>query len=386
MIQHKRRGKIMELNVGLLIDFGNSQTRATLIKRGESKLYTFDNKFVELPQGYVVPEEYANEKSTIFSSGGVYFANGQIVDREFLGLDEKPSALESKSAQLVTELSARLVIMKMIEALSKEYSTNIENMKITFNIAILLPALEHATLKDDAEKSLVAKIKKITQVQSFAPYNYTCDFTIEKVVAHPEGLTAYFDAFYTKSDTGIIEVPENKEFEHGYNLVLDIGAGTTDIVLILDNEMVLASKETFAIGGNFVSSKVERLIIEKFKFKPTKIEEVVRTCVLREGTTVHLVEDLVNKAKHDYSVTLVKDIKTYLERMNIAMPNVSSVLIVGGGALPAIRDGVEVSPPMAKVAHQYLQKLAPKLKVMHTGDRNLREMNIRGLELLFLYS
>ena len=75
----------MEVKAGLLIDFGNSETRAMVLARGKCHIMRLSNKFAELKQGYKVAYEYENGKSTIFKLCETHFANGEIVEREFVG-------------------------------------------------------------------------------------------------------------------------------------------------------------------------------------------------------------------------------------------------------------------------------------------------------------
>ena len=236
----------MKVNAGILIDFGNSETRMTLLSGGKSNTYILSNRFAILPAGYTVPAEYNNDKSNILCVGGVYYANGYLADREFEGQLLRPSAVQGKYEQLVTEISLNLVFIKALTELAKENNVGVNEIEASFNMSVLLPPLEHDTHINEMRKL----IKGVTSVVSYLPVSFESKFKIEKLKILPEGVAAFFGVAFAEEDGNLVEVPENKEYCSGNVMIIDIGAGTTDIVLIKDTELVLDSKDTFSIGGN----------------------------------------------------------------------------------------------------------------------------------------
>jgi len=388
----------MNIKAGLSVDIGNSETRVALMTGGKTYFYKLSNKFAELRAGYQINDKYMNGKSYVLQVNKTYYANGQLVDREFKGVELRPSSLQSKTDQLVTELTFNLIFYKALLILSKVYSVPISNMKVTFNISTLLPPLDQEVNSD----KLKEKLKSITQIDAYLPVRLQSNIEVENVEVLPEGVTAFFGALFTDGVTeedvsyiddivivndgkGLEEVEENKTFNTGYVLILDIGAGTTDVSLILDMELVEASKDTFNRGGNTVQSIITNELKKKYGFSPTDLSRVISEAVLEEGVDTYNVEDIVTYAKSVYSKMMISDLRQYLERLTIPMQSIKGLLVVGGGALPSVRDGVVVSPSMAEVLMGYLKELAPRIRLVDTKDKNLRDLNILGLSYIHKY-
>lgn len=390
----------MIVNAGLLIDFGNSETRVVVISGNKSFKYNMSNKFAELPAGYRIPTKYVNEKSNIFGIDGSYYANGYIVEREFARVEVRPSALQSKVDQLVTELTINLAVIKALSVLSQAYNVAPSSLDVTFNISALLPPLDHEV----NEQRLLDKIKSINNVTTLVPAQFQTQFKVGDVMVNSEAVAAFFGAFYrevggaqptyngevlvrdSSQAVELVEVEENKKFMNGYVLVLDIGAGTTDVALFKDMELIERSKDTFKLGGNTVASIISNDLKKRYGFTPNNMKRVITEGLLEEGSEVHPVEDIVTAAKDHYSKSLMEEIRQYLERIMVDMPVIKGLLVAGGGALPSIRDGQEVSPAMARVLMGYLNTLAPKMEPLNTEGKDLRDLNIDGLMFIHKYA
>jgi hypothetical protein len=433
----------MIVKAGLLVDFGNSGTRVYLLTGAHAFRFNMSNKYVDLPAGYKVNSKYANEKSTVFEFNGQYFANGLLVEREFIGKEIRPSALQSKTEQLVTDLTLNLAIIKALNLLALAHNTPVAALDITFNVSVLLPPLDHEV----NESKMVDLINKQNHAKTLLPVQIDAKFKIGDVVVHSEAVSAFFGAFYREDglkvlpqnegkslrkgdvlvrDNGnhvsLVDVEKNLKFATGYTLVLDIGAGTTDVALFLDMELVENSKDTFTRGGNTVESVVRNEIKKKFGFVPTNLQRVIAEGILVEGNEEHDVKEIVTLAKEMYSRTTKEDITQYLERMSISMQLVKGLLVAGGGSLATKRfidaegnfvmvlepvnptdapkisikgqvyndsevpyNEVEVSPAMSEVLMNFLKELAPRMEVLDTEGKDLRGLNIEGLLFLHKY-
>jgi hypothetical protein len=417
----------MIVKAGLLVDFGNSGTRVFVTSGNNAFRYDMSNKFAELPAGYKVPAKYANEKSTIFEYKGSYFANGLIVEREFTGKEMRPNALQSKTDQLVTDLTLSLAFIKAMSILGLAYNVAPPSLDVSFNVSVLLPPLD----QERDESKMLSKISELSVVKTLLPVSMECKFKIgDSVSVHGEAVAAFFGAFYKEEglkvlpvnegksllkgdvivrDNGqhvsLVEVEGNKKFTQGYTLVLDIGAGTTDVALFLDMELVDMSKETFKRGGNNVESIVRNELKKKFGFTPPSMQRVIASGILNEGVDSHDVSEIVTLAKEVYSRQTKEDIVQYLEFINIDMPVIKGLLVAGGGSLASkrwvdaegteyaedeLKDGVVytekiVSPAMAEVLINYLKELAPRMEPLDTEGKDLRALNIEGLLYLHKY-
>lgn len=372
----------MKIRAGLLIDFGNSETRVTLIANNNSKTFLLSNRFAVLPSGYVIPAEYKNDKSNILCVGSCYYANGHLADREFQGELIRPSALQKKSEQLVTEISLNLALITAVSELASGSGIIVSELEPTFDVSVLLPPMEH----DTSVEAIRNLIKGVKVVHSFLPQQFDCAINIGDVKVFSEGVAAFFGVYYKEEDGELVEVPENSRYSEGYILILDIGAGTTDVVMIKDMELVLDSKDTFNLGGNMVEGELKKLIRKNYGFTPNDVSKVVATGELEDGASLVDVSDLVTKAKDSYSKRLLENIKTYLERMSMSMREVKSVLVIGGGSLPSVRDGVVVSPAMSDVLVNYLKELSPNISMMNIDGKNPRMLNIEGLQFIHKFS
>ena len=372
----------MKVTAGILIDFGNSETRMTLLVNNKSKTIVLSNKFAALESGYTVPLEYDNDKTNVICVNGSYYASGALADREFAGQLIRPSSMQNKSEQLVTEISYNMALITAIRELSVGSGLSVSEIEPTFNISVLLPPMEH-DIHIDTMKQL---LKNVNSVTSYMPVEFTCPVKIDKVQVLPEGVAAFFGVYYTEQDGGLVEVFENLAFSTGNVLILDIGAGTTDVVMIKDTELVLDSKDTFSLGGNTVEGQLRKLLRQKYGFTPSDISSIVERGELNDGNTVKDVSALVTSAKDMYSKMLMTHIHGYLERMSISMREVKGILVVGGGSLPSMRDGKVVSPAMSDVLINYFKELSPNISLMNTEGKNPRLLNIEGLQYIHKYS
>ena len=91
-------------------------------------------------------------------------------------------------------------------------------------------------------------VKDITVIDSVFP-SIKIDVTVSNVIVLPEGFCAYAGVVYEKGET----YRSSHKFLIDENvLVFDIGAGTTDCVLIKQNKLIQNSKYTITQGGNNV--------------------------------------------------------------------------------------------------------------------------------------
>lgn len=432
----------MIITAGLLLDFGNSETRAVVLAGKKAYRFNLSNRFANLPTGYKVPRRYMDDKSTIFIYKRSVFASGLIVEREFVGNQIRPSALQSKTEQVVTDLTLNLAIIKAMRILAEANATSITNLDVTFNVSVLLPPLDHEV----HEEAMIEKIRNLEKVQPLNPNpNGALTYRIgDNVNVYSEAVSAFFGALFQEEgarelegskgkslengdvivkDNGesiqLTEVEQNKRFATGYSLVLDIGAGTTDVAIFKDSELVEKSKETFNQGGNMVSSIVLNGIKKKFGFTPYDLQRVIATGILDEGDYKHDVSDIVTEAKFEYARQTRADLMEYLERISLDLRVVKGLLVSGGGSLPSIRkvasieeqvqedgttkqvlgaevteeqiaNGAEyqeavVSPPMAGILVDFLKEIAPRIEAVHVESKDLRDLNIKGLVYLHKY-
>lgn len=383
--------KNMKVNAGLLVDIGNSETRVTVLLGGREKTVVLSNHFAELPPNYVAPSDYTPKNSTILhliekvegtsKAIKIPYANGLLADVEFIGKCLRPSSIHLKTEQMVTKLTMVLAVKTALEIIAEMKEVEIAEVDVTFDVSVLLPPTEH----DINIEEMKALVHDIGEVSVLMP-EIQKKIKIGEVNVLPEGIAAFFGVFFEENEGDIQEVPENADFGEGYVLIFDIGAGTTDVVLVKDTAMVSDSKQSYSAGGNKVISELGKLIQKKYKFKPKDVAKVIETGVLIDSSKEIDVSELITQAREDYARGIKVELVEYLERMEITLRDVKGVLVVGGGTLPTIKDGVEVSDAMSAVLLRYFKTLAPNIREVSTLGKNPRMLNIEGLKFIHKYS
>lgn len=376
----------MIIKAGVLVDFGNSETRFRLLSGNLRYKGVLPNHFAKMKAGDSIVEE----EGYFFKHGGLWWGAGEYARREFGKAGLKPTSQYSKVDQLTTALSMNLVFCECIEQLHNHFGVPYNSMEVTFTVSVLLPPMEHGRDSDKMKEI----IRSITHVEMIKPYAITdggFDFSIdENVRVTPEGVAAFFAACFHETEEGLVERPENAVYTKGLVLILDIGAGTTDMALIRDSRILSSSKRTLSMGGNTIMEKLRDLCDNdpevKYDPEPEALEHIIETGTLPIGVGEIHVERLLNLAKDAYLDRLLREIIRYREGAGISLKDIKGVLAVGGGALPAIRDGEIVSPSLAANLVKSLKSDCPYIGEVSSCGQSVREMNIIGLEYLYKYT
>ncbi len=71
----------------------------------------------------------------------------------------------------------------------------------------------------------------------------------------------------------------------------------------------------------------------------------------------------------------------------MSMREVKGTLVVGGGSLHTIHNGVEVAPALSSVIVDYMRTTSPNIALVDVpSTMNPRYLNILGLEIICKYS
>jgi hypothetical protein len=325
------------------------------------------------------------EDTTVFLYNGLCIANGRMVAKEFQSSYIEPGSYTVKTTQNTTDYTLNMVFIKCITFFAKEYNCKPEEFNITFNVSILLPPKEE---KEYANK-MIEKIKSFNSVNVKIPKVYKCNSTVDRVDVQPEGVAAFFGAYFEEKDGELIECEENKKFGTGSVLVIDIGAGTTDLNIIQDCELMYGSRETFKIGGNTVRSILEQEISSKYgvSLASTQMyDRVISEGILEVGAKEFDVADLVTAAKKEYSKQLSTKLKRDIAGIDGDIASLKGLLVVGGGSLASVRNDEVVSPAMAEIIiNDITSEIAPYSELMSTHGINTRLLNIEGLRIIYKY-
>lgn len=341
----------------VIIDLGNSSTKCTVLfgkdgKTGKYRERSFEipNVFAPINEGYVVSGEYDTQTSTILrvdtSIGGASikgcYCNGELQRKEKPLVTIKPSATAKKYTLASTALSYRLAFLFASKAiLAIQRSSDFSQLDITWKVVTLLPPgdLEAGS---EAIKDVVAEIDCIDSVYPEA----NIPIKIEKVVVLPEGYCAYAAVVYDKGMT----------FRQDYSylteetvLVFDIGAGTTDCLIVQNNKLVQNSKYTVTQGGNNVFQLVrKKLRLNGLDLSDDVIREGVITGFVKDGAQQVNIANYINEAKDEIAQKIISEFQDFLELTDIRVRSLGYILICGGGSMQD-SDNSEVKPLSEKI-------------------------------------
>lgn len=341
----------------ITVDLGNSETRVNIeIETPKGDTVTEDiflsNKFYKYETNSVdVPSAYNPENSSIIKISGGYtgaYANGDIVEKEYPKSCIKPTAKKTK-ASLTSALSFALSVTKAIDLIAKKYDVDFNDIDYAWDVLALMPPAQCTERNIKAFEEELEKIQSVTNCfNSYGGNGSTIPVKIpvkvNKVTVLPEGFAAYVGCMYNRD----VEIRKGYEsyIEGTTTLVIDIGAGTTDILIIVDGEVIDNSKETFDYGGLNVRAKVKRFIKDEYGYNDildSDLEEVVSTGKLKDGSKYIDVSELVMLAKKEVSKSLVGEIQDYLNDIEYPLRKIEGALVVGGGTLGGI-EGSNIEP------------------------------------------
>lgn len=365
-------------NAILVVDLGNSSTKCAVLfgkdaKTGRFRKREFDipNVFAPIEEGYEVSADYSDETSTILRvdttlNGEMIsgcFCNGELQEKEKPLSTIKPSASAKKYDLDSTVLSYRLAFLFACKGiLSLQRATDYTQLDITWKVVTLLPP---GDIETGAAK-LKELINNIDKVEALYPA-VNIPIKIASVTVMPEGFCAYAGAVYEEGAT----------FRTGYDflteetvLVFDIGAGTTDCLLIKENKLVQNSKYTITQGGNNVHQLVRRsLRMKGLDIDDNTIRNGIVTGKVRDGSKDVDIIDIINSAKADVAQKIVSEIQDFLDLTDIKARSVGYVLVCGGGSMQD-SEVAEIIPLSKRVIESF-KKLSPNAELVEIPTRTV---------------
>ena len=375
----------------LVVDLGNSSTKGKVLfgkdsQTGKFRERKFDlsNVFAPIDEGYVVSSDYDDSTSTILYAdtslnGRVIkgnFCNGDLQAKEKPLCTIKPSASDKKYNLDSTVLSYRLAFLYAYKAImNMQRISDFNQLDITWSVVTLLPPGD----LDEGAEPLKNLIRNIDRLQVVYP-EVDIPIKIDKVVVLPEGYCAYAGVVY---DIGHQFRPDYKFLTEETVLVADIGAGTTDILLIKNNKLVQNSKYTITQGGNNVYQLVRRkLRMQGLDIDDSDIKNGIITGEVKDGSKKISIVNIVNEAKAEVAQKIVSEIQDFLEVTDIKARSVGYVLVCGGGSMQD-SDVKEIIPMSNKVI-EYFKQLSPNSDLVkiptHLVNKELEDGDIVKVE------
>lgn len=357
-------------NAILVLDLGNSSTKVT-VKYGkgadgryQEESFDLSNMFAFLDKGYEVSDEYTEENSTILSVDTYVddnhiqgdFCNGELQAKEFTLAMIKPSAHDKKWNLDASALSIRLAFLfafRSIMQMARVYDP--EQLDISWHVVTLLPSGD----LDMGRDKLIEMIKSVTHIEAKMPaLSFDVEVLDVKVLA--EGFCGFAGVLY---DNGC-------KFRTGYEflknetvMVFDIGAGTTNCMLIRDNTLIQRSKFTITQGGNNVLAAVRRMLgIDGIDIEMDVLRKGIISGKIKDGVKDVSIVDYVNRAKREVAAKIVSAFQDSLADTDIKMRSVGYVLTCGGGSM--IDSECAEIMQLSQLILQSVQRLAPNAEVI----------------------
>ena len=358
----------------LIIDLGNSETRMYVLDGGKWRTETLSNRFVELPEGYSLPEEYKDGNTVLFKFPGVtgLIANGELVETEFMAMSMRPSALEKKYKSLISELSLRLVFMKAFEIVNPGINDEIE-----WNVTILLPPSD----LEFGAAQLADKIKTVGEINFMQP-KVSKKVNVGNVWVLPEGFSAFMGVLMNK---GKVLRKSHAYLANSTTLVVDIGAGTTDFCIIKNSKLIDNTLDSFELGGNNISQKVRKALkAEGYSYPDQEIQEAIIKGFVPDGVVNKDIRDLIDAAKDDVAKSIVGEIQAFFESTQYPIRTIQYVLVCGGGAEEHEDSDMR---SLADYVVKHLKSLSKNIEKVELPqirgtDGNLKDVSARRLNIM----
>lgn len=359
----------------LVVDLGNSSTKIKVMFGKDAKgkyrtrRYELSNVFAPIDEGYEISEDYNPATSTVLRvdaelNGHVIkgnFCNGELQDKEKPLSIIKPSASAKKYDLDSTVLSLRLAFLYGYKAIADiQRKSELDELDINWTVITLLPPGDVS----EGREPMTNIVKDITVIDSVFPSIKIDVVTVSNVIVLPEGFCAYAGVVYEKGET----YRSSHKFLIDENvLVFDIGAGTTDCVLIKQNKLIQNSKYTITQGGNNVFQFVRRkLRMKGLDLGDSDIKEGIIKGSIRDGAKTIPISDIVNAAKDEVAQKIVSEIGDFIEETDLKVRSVGYLLICGGGSMTD--SGSEDIIPLSKKIIENFKRLAPNAELIELPE------------------
>lgn len=391
----------------LVVDLGNSSTKGKVLfgkdsQTGKFRERKFDipNVFAPIDEDYVVSSDYDDDTSTILRvdtelNGRMIkgdFCNGDLQVKEKPLCTIKPSASAKKYDLDSTVLSYRLAFLYAYKAImNMQRISDFSQLDINWSVVTLLPPGD----LDEGKEPLINLVQSIDRLQAVFP-SVDLPIKINKTVVLPEGYCAYAGVVY---DIGQVYRADYKFLTEETVLVIDIGAGTSDILLIKNNKLVQNSKYTITQGGNNVYQLVRRkLRIQGLDIDDDAIKNGIIKGKIKDGAKEISIVNIVNAAKAEVAQKIVTEIQDFFELTDTKIRSIGYVLVCGGGSMQD-SDTQEIAPmsnkiieyfkqlsgnsELVKIPTHLVQKELPDGDVVRVEETiSPRELNLLGASIL----
>lgn len=325
---------MVEGRASLVIDLGNSETRVETIfgktksGRPRKRLSIIPNKFGELADDRLLKNpDYNDSNSKVFLVGAdTIICSGDICDREKGTAAQRPSASIKKYDSAITLYTLRLALLQGYYDIADMSKQSLESIDVDWSISVLLPPSDI----DLGASKIKEHIKSITSVKYLMPKLYK-EIRILDVKVLPEGFCAFIGEVF---ESGSQIRKGYKDILNSSTLVVDIGAGTTDLCIIKDRKLIDGSRYSEETGGNQVFQKINIELRKKIgkNLPEDSLREAAVSGSIKVGARVFDITEEIVVARKDVATKLSVSIRNYIESSDFSIFDIENVLICGGGA------------------------------------------------------
>lgn len=361
----------------LILDLGNSQNRL-IVQYGKRKSepVVFPNFFAQIPEGYSVPNEYLSsglddEPSYFFEKvEGVNYASGMLAAREFATKLIRPTSSVVKYESNTSRLSIHMAFAHAYMELARLCGARIEDFDVEWDVIVCLPAVDFGM-----RHKMETLIREIEYISFRLPLEIKQEVRLGRISIVPEAMSAFFAVVFDRNQK------LRKEYAHLTNatvMVMDIGAGTTDVCIIKNFKMVDNSRDTIRQGGNNVQQLVRKALrADNIIISSQVIEEGVVTGTVLDGSRSVDITDKVVAAKSEVAHAIVAGMTEILETIEFNPRDIGYLLTIGGGSLSGD------TPPISEPLVEYMKSLSPHISNLPVPeDVDARLLNVIGASIM----
>lgn len=337
--------KIVEMS----IDYGNSESRILLTftdNEGCERhiLSRINNFFVKLDDMDI---EYLDDifegmpptTSYIINVDDEYICSGKYAIKQRPSYITKPTATIKKIDNETTKWSTHNIFIRAFTILSEVLNEDINTLinSVFWELTISLPAQE--VLKDRNE---IKKILQNFRLNAIYP-EMTGEVNISSINIVPEGFATLIACTYTIEGEKLNESLINRK-----TLVIDIGEGTTDLVLSDGaKNYQYNTLYTISCGGSNMKNKLRKLLADKGKVKNIFGDLFYNDLIVNNGfyyyTTgsepLDLQKEVASVVK-SISNSVCNEMINYFEGCRINADEIDNILIVGGGSIQRSKNSI----------------------------------------------
>ncbi len=345
----------------LVVDLGNSETRVMTIygkyDNGATRysLHSLDNHFGPLEEGYRVAEEYNASNTRIFSMSGVTLCSGEMCRREFVNSDDlRPSAVEKKYLNDVSRMTMINAFLQGYLDIAGFENLPVDRIDVEWDVVALLPP---ADIEAGAEV-FSNMIKGIANI-NFSMPDVQKDISVRSVKILPEGFCAYIGVLY---DMNRKVRPDYKYLKSEVVIVIDIGAGTTDITVVENGKPIKATRYTVSIGGNNVHQRVRSILGAKGIDLPEDMVQIgVERGFIKDGRKKVSIVKEISESKSAVARSIISNIRNFFESTQYPIRKIEDMIVCGGGAVESDVEGLR---PISVYLVEYMKRLSENISLV----------------------